>query len=59
MDKKYRVIRMFRDAGKKRKVILKHVSLEAAQLHCRSPLTHKVDKEGNVIWFDGYEEEAG
>lgn len=53
-DKKmetYKVVRYFRKSGR-RKIIMKNVSLEIAQLHCRDP---KTSKEG--VWFDGYEKE--
>jgi len=47
----YKVIRFFRKSSK-RKIIMKGISLKIAQLHCRSPHTHK---EGE--WFDGYKKE--
>lgn len=51
----YKIIR-FRKNGNS-KVIGKHYSLEQAQSHCQREDTQKLDKEGNVIWFDGYTEE--
>jgi hypothetical protein len=51
----YKVIRFYR-SGKK-KTILRGVNLEVAQLHCNSEKTHKKDSKGNIIWFDGYNQE--
>lgn len=43
-----------------RKVIERGVSLEDAQAHCLREDTHEKDPEtGNVVWFDGYDEETG
>ena len=47
----YKVVRFFRKSGR-RKIVMKHVSLEIAQLHCNSPKTSKAG-----VWFDGYEKE--
>lgn len=52
---KYKVIRYFRTGGKK--TLFKGVDLRTAQLHCSSPMTHKLDSKGNVVWFDGYTKE--
>jgi hypothetical protein len=52
----YKIVRMYRTG--KRRIVHRGVSLEVAQLHCRSEKTHKKDKDGNVIWFDGYEVQA-
>lgn len=51
----YKIIRFHRNGRKQ--VIYRGMSLENAQLHCRSPLTHKVDKKGELVWFDGYTQE--
>jgi hypothetical protein len=48
----YKVIRYFRKSGR-RKVILWNVSLEIAQLHCKSCFSKR---EG--VWFDGYEKKG-
>ncbi len=50
----YKIIRFYRNG--KTKLIKKVSTLEIAQLHCRDPKTRKVDKNNNVIWFDGYDE---
>ena len=52
----YKVIRFYCRSGKRR-TILRDVTLEVAQLHCRDERTHKEDSQGNVIWFDGYNEQ--
>lgn len=52
----YKIIR-FRKHGDSQRVVGRHYSLEQAQAHCKREDTHKIDKEGNVIWFDGYTEE--
>lgn len=51
----YKIIRFKRNGTQK--VIYRGMSLENAKLHCNSPMTHKVDKQGNIVWFDGYTEE--
>lgn len=51
----YKIIRFKRTGNSK--VIARHYSLEQAQAHCQREDTHKKDKEGNVIWFDGYTQE--
>ena len=51
----YKIIRFKRSGGNR--VIAKHYTLEQAQKHCQREDTHKLDKGGNVIWFDGYDEE--
>lgn len=48
----YKIIRFYKNG--KRRVILQGLSLEVAQKHCKSELTHKKDNQGNIIWFDGY-----
>lgn len=50
----YRVIRFY--ASGKKRTIFPSVSLEIAQLHCRSAKTKKVNSKGVVIWFDGYKQ---
>jgi len=48
----YKVIRFFSD-GRFKKTTLKNVTLEIAQLHCKSDLTHGTLRNG-ITWFDGY-----
>ena len=51
----YKILR-FRFEGNTR-VIKRGLTLEQAQEHCSREDTHKKDSKGNVIWFDGYDEE--
>lgn len=51
----YKIIRFYRNG--KNRIIMRGVSLEFAQFHCKSKSTHKKDNNGNVIWFDGYTQE--
>jgi len=51
----YRIIRFYR--GKPRRVMRTGLTLEGAQVHCNDENTHEFDANGNVLWFDGYEEE--
>lgn len=51
----YKIIRMYAD-GRKARTIKTRLTLEQAQEHCSREDTHKKDLNGNVIWFDGYEE---
>ena len=48
---KYKVVRYYRKSGR-RQIIMRHVSLELAQLHCCHPYTRRAG-----VWFDGYEKE--
>lgn len=48
----YKIVRFFKEEGKRKKTILNGLTLEQAQAHCKNP---KTKKEG--VWFDGYEEE--
>jgi len=50
----YNIVRFYRN-NQRRRIIHKGVTLEVAQLHCRDERTHKIDKMGNIVWFDGYE----
>lgn len=59
-DKTYRVRRFHFDSSNPQhhKVIATGLTLEEAQAHCQDENTHERDPEtGNVIWFDGYDEE--
>ncbi len=51
-EQEYKIIRFYRSGNKR--IIHKDVSLEVAQLHCRSEKTQKLDKKGIPVWFDGY-----
>ena len=46
----YKIIRLYKRAGKKSRLIKRVETLEEAQAHCRDPRTSTND------WFDGYEE---
>jgi len=45
----YNIIRIYKNAPKKAKIIKKGLTEEEAQAHCSDPETKK---EG--VWFDGY-----
>jgi hypothetical protein len=48
----YKIIRFYKE-GRSRAV--KHgLSLEQAKLHCRDPSTKKVNKKGEIVWFEGF-----
>jgi len=42
---------------RKPSIIATGQTLEDAQKHCNSPDTHKRNKSGQIIWFDGYEKQ--
>lgn len=52
----YKIIRFYSD-GRKSSVRAIGLTLEGAQAWCKREDTHKKDKDGNVIWFDGYDAE--
>jgi len=52
---RYRIVRMRKDNPPSRSGLPKGLTLEEAREWCRRESTHKKDKDGNVIWFDGYE----
>lgn len=61
----YNVVRFYRDAGIRRRVILERLTLAEAQAHCNDPETSSSTATGKVArartrrcgaWFDGYEE---
>lgn len=49
-DRIYQIVRFYREAGKRSRVIEKGLTLEEAQAHCKNPKTRKAG-----VWFDGYE----
>ena len=60
----YNVVRFYRDAGIRRRVILERLTLTEAQAHCTDPETSSSTATGKVArartrrvgaWFDGYE----
>ncbi len=61
----YRIIRFYREAGIRRRVIDLGLTLEQAQSHCNDPETSSSTATSKVAkartrrvgaWFDGYEE---
>lgn len=62
----YRIIRFYRDASVRRRVIETGLTLEQAQAHCHDPETNsstateskaKARTQRMGAWFDGYEHE--
>ena len=60
----YNVVRFYRDARIRRRVILERLTLTEAQAHCGDPETSSSTATGKVprartrrvgAWFDGYE----
>lgn len=61
----YRIIRFYRDAGIRRRVLDVGLTLEQAQAHCKDPETSSSTATSKTAkartrrvgaWFDGYEE---
>lgn len=61
----YNVVRFYKDASIRRRVILERLTLDEAQAHCGNPETSSrtcTNKVGRArtrslgAWFDGYEE---
>jgi hypothetical protein len=53
----YKIIRFYKDINKKGRIKMKGLSLSEAQAYCKREDTHKKDINGDVIWFDGYDQE--
>jgi hypothetical protein len=62
---RYNIVRMYRDAGIRRRIIKRGVTLEEAQRHCQDPETSSSTCTKSAgrqrtrrmgAWFDGYEE---
>lgn len=53
----YKVIRFHRERLGRTRTIKRGLTLEQAQEHCTRQETHRYDKDGHVIWFDGYTRE--
>lgn len=57
----YKIIRFHKDKpdGTKgaRPVIRRDLTLKQAQEHCSDESTHKVNKDGTIVWFDGFVEQ--
>lgn len=52
----YMIVRHYFDEEKPQKIMQRRLTLEEAQEWCSRESTHKKDKDGNVVWFDGYTE---
>ena len=48
MAERYKIVRMFQEAGKRPKIIARGLTLSEAQTHCKNP---KTKGKG---WFDGF-----
>jgi hypothetical protein len=66
IDMTYQIVRFYRQADIRRRVIARGLTLTEAQAHCRDPETSSSTCEGQAgrartrrlgDWFDGYEEE--
>ena len=51
----YKILRFSPDC--RPKVIATGLCFEEAQEHCSKEYTHKKDRDGNILWFDGYTKE--
>lgn len=61
----YQIVRFYRNAGIRRRVIHKGLTLEEARKHCKDPETSSSTATGSIArartrrvgaWFDGYEQ---
>ena len=61
----YQIVRFYRNAGIRRRVIYKGLTLEEAREHCNDPETSSRTATGSIAlvrtrrvgaWFDGYEQ---
>jgi hypothetical protein len=62
----YRIVRLYKDAATRRRVIARGLTLEEARAHCSDPETSSSTATTRVAkartarlgaWFDGYESE--
>jgi hypothetical protein len=53
----YRIVRFHAGGDKRQRTIARGLTLEQAQQHCSREDTHRIGKDGRVLWFDGYTEE--
>ena len=55
----YYVRRFYADVAhpEHRRVIATGLSLDEAQKHCQDPETSYRDPDGELVWFDGYDDE--
>ena len=53
----YKIVRLYRNGNGETETIKRGLTLEEAQAHCRREDTHEKAPDGNVLWFDGYEED--
>lgn len=51
----YKIIRFHKE--KPKRVVRRGLTKEEAIKHCTDSTTHKIDKNGNVVWFDGFTKE--
>jgi hypothetical protein len=52
MSDLYKIVRFkFQNPSR---VVARGLTLKEAQEHCRRNDTHKYDKKGDLLWFDGY-----
>ena len=60
----YRIVRLYKEAGIRRRIIAEHLTLEEAQAHCRDPETSSSTATSTEAvkrtqrlgaWFDCYE----
>lgn len=49
----FKIVRFSRKSGRQR-VVDRGLTLDEAQRHCSREDTHKRDKSGDIVWFDGY-----
>lgn len=51
---KYKILRFYRNRNRNTRTMRRNLTLEEAQAHCKREDTHKLDKDGLAVWFDGY-----
>jgi hypothetical protein len=51
----YKIMRFFRPGSNKQARAIRHgLSLEEAKRHCNRSDAHKIDKKGEIVWFEGF-----
>lgn len=55
----YKIVRFRKNNSGARRVMRRGLTLEEAKAHCSREDTQKRNRNGEVVWFDGFAKEGG